>query len=51
MISVFISARAFSDKYFSTETHGASHPALNVLNRLCKSTERLENSVSAGRVR
>ncbi len=42
-----IAAQSFSDQYFGTETHGASHPALNVLNRLCKATDRLSNNVSA----
>ena len=34
-------ASSFSKQYFSLETHGNSHPALNVLNRLCQATESL----------
>ncbi|XP_064615750.1 E3 ubiquitin-protein ligase TRIP12-like [Liolophura sinensis] len=31
----------FLEQYFSSETHGSSHPALNVLNRLCAATEKI----------
>ncbi|XP_071085244.1 E3 ubiquitin-protein ligase TRIP12-like isoform X2 [Haliotis cracherodii] len=34
-------ATKFLEKYFSTEAPGGSHPALNVLNRLCTATEQL----------
>lgn len=45
MLSGF-SAQKFSELYFSAEIHGSSHPALNVLNRLCQATENLLAPVS-----
>ncbi len=36
-----VSAQKFSEKYFTTESQGSSHPALGTLNRLCQATEGL----------
>jgi hypothetical protein len=38
---VIISATRFLEQYFSVETQGTSHPALNILNRLCTATNNL----------
>lgn len=34
-------ATRFLEQYFSTETQGTSHPALNILNKLCTATNNL----------
>lgn len=34
-------ASRFLEQYFGTETQGSSHPALNILNRLCTATDHL----------
>ena len=44
---IVFAAKTFFDQYFGNETHGASHPALNVLNRLCTATDRLANNVKS----
>lgn len=41
-----VAAIRFLEQYFSSETHGSSHPALNVLNRLCAATEKINLDVS-----
>ena len=46
VVGLSFAAKTFFDQYFGNETHGASHPALNVLNRLCTATDRLANNVS-----
>ncbi|XP_060069438.1 E3 ubiquitin-protein ligase TRIP12-like [Ylistrum balloti] len=38
----------FLDQYFNSESQGSSHPALNVLNRLCSATENLSVEEDSG---
>lgn len=38
----------FLDQYFNSESQGSSHPALNVLNRLCTATENLSAEEDSG---
>ncbi|XP_021365731.1 E3 ubiquitin-protein ligase TRIP12-like isoform X1 [Mizuhopecten yessoensis] len=38
----------FLDQYFNSESQGSSHPALNVLNRLCSATENLSAEEDSG---
>uniref|UniRef100_T1IVF8 E3 ubiquitin-protein ligase n=1 Tax=Strigamia maritima TaxID=126957 RepID=T1IVF8_STRMM len=43
-------ASKFAEQYFSVENNGASHPALNVLNKLTTAIDQLENEVDCGLV-
>ncbi|XP_076344228.1 E3 ubiquitin-protein ligase TRIP12-like isoform X3 [Tachypleus tridentatus] len=41
-------AQKFENQYFKTETHGTSHPAMSVFNRITLSLENLENATDGG---
>ncbi|KAL5005223.1 hypothetical protein ScPMuIL_018679, partial [Solemya velum] len=41
-------ATKFLEQYFKSESHGGSHPALSVLNRLCTATDNLNSEDDYG---